>query len=146
MTHHVDWLRMSWREPFMRQRLAAMLGSSLLLAAICLTLRAGLLALLAPLVGGWPWTIRISIEPGTMTLRWLFVRQSLPLAQLTSVRVGRDPRRWSWPKAPVLTLERRDRSPICVFGREPILEQLGRELAERLGEAPGSEKRPLEVT
>lgn len=134
----VGWIATSWGEPIMWRRAAIVLVTSLLLGAACLRLRFGLLALCVPALLALPWPTRVSVAPNGVTLASSFVRQTIPFAALTGVRVAGDPRRWSWPRRPVLMLERGEQSPIVVFGAGPTLEELEREITSRLVESRGA--------
>jgi len=125
-------VRMSWREPFMWQRLALMVGSSTLLGGACLALHWGFVAVLVLALCAWPWPVRIRVDSVGVTLRWLAVRQTVAFAQLSAARVVPDERRWSWPRASWLKLERRGKPLIWVLAPEPVLARLAREIAGRL--------------
>jgi hypothetical protein len=128
----VGWVRLGWREPFVWRRLIVGLALSVLPAAACLALRAGVLALLAIAVGSFPWPVRVSVSDRGVTLRWLFIRQTLPADELVRASVVKDARRWAWPRHQVLLLERRNKPHVLVFGREAVLMQLAK-LTERFG-------------
>src|ERR1041384_2524839 len=123
---------MSWREPFMWQRLLVRLVGSTLLGGACLWLHGGLCMLLVIVLNAWPWPIRISVDAESVTIRWLFVRQAVRHAELASVRLARDERRYAWPRAWLLKLERRSEPPIRVFASEPVLAQLAEVIARQL--------------
>lgn len=125
-------VRMSWREPFMWQRLALMVGSFTLLGGACLALHWGFVALLVLVLCAWPWPVRIRVDSVGVTLRWLMVRQTVPFARLSAVQVLRDERRWSWPRASWLKLERHGEPLVWVLASEPVLARLAKAIAERL--------------
>lgn len=120
----VGWVRLGWREPFVWRRLAVGLALSLLPAAACLALRAGVLALVALAIGSFPHPFRVSVNDRGVTLRWLFVRHTLPAEELLRASLVKDARRWAWPRAKVLVLERRAKPRVCLFGHEAVLKRL----------------------
>jgi hypothetical protein len=92
--------------------------------ALCLALKAGFLALLALALGCYPWPVRVAVDQRGVSLRWLFVRETLPAEDLVRARLTEDPRRWAWPRRKVLVLDRRGTRPLLFFGPEATLAML----------------------
>lgn len=119
--HLVRSVSLQWREPFVLRRLAAGLLLSLLPFAVCLAFKAGVLALGVLAIGSYPWPVWVEVSDRGVSLRWLFVRQTLPSRDLVRASLIRDARRWAWPRRTVLVLERTGKPQLVLFGREATL-------------------------
>jgi hypothetical protein len=118
------WVRFGWNEPFLWRRFATMLGLSLVPTTVCLALGQGVLGLLAMAIGLWPWPLRLRVGSSGLEFRWLFLRQVLPLARITSVRVTLDPRRSGLLRRNVLVLGRTGEADLLVFAPDSTLRKL----------------------
>lgn len=134
MPHPVSSVSLSWREPFVWRRLAVGLTLSLVPCAVCLSFRAGFLALIALALGSYPWPVQVAVGDRGLSLRWLFVRETWLTEDFTRASLTTDPRRWAWPRRKVLRIERRAKRALVLFGGEATLTRL-HQLAQRAIEA-----------
>jgi hypothetical protein len=123
-SHSVRSVSLGWREPFVWRRVAVGLALAMLPFAVCLALKAGFLAWLALALGCYPWPVRVAVDQRGVSLRWLFVRETLSAEDLVRARLTEDTRRWAWPRRKVLVLERRGTRPLLFFGPGATLASL----------------------
>ena len=130
--------RKFWLDPRFSPRLVA--GRALLLLSVTLPiywwlarLGYGMIALAVMIVALWPYRYRVSLGAAWLEIRWLFLRERIPLASITRARVEPDPRRWViGPRGTVLRVAREQRREFLIFG-EPG--ELGR-MAAALRRSP----------
>lgn len=131
-SHFVVSVSLGWREPFFWRRIAAGLLLAFVPFAVCLAFKAGFLALAVLSLGSYPWPIQVVIDEGSVALSWLFVSQRFSASELIEARLTADTRRWSWPRRPVLLLERRGKRPVLFFGRKESLARLVQRITQSL--------------
>jgi hypothetical protein len=95
-------------------------------ALLCFRWHAGVLGLVALALGAYPWPVRLTLDSRGVTLSSFLVRARWGADTLERIAFEVDTRPRTWPRRPVIVIERRGRAAVRVFGSAERLASLER--------------------